>query len=130
MLLSDYERYLACFNARDYAGVLGFWSEDFDASFAGVTLRNGADLMNFYRFFHEHVSEQITVLDFVSNERLVALRVNVRIEGLKDLTAEALAHAGYAGLYPVRAGQVIQIPELILYELESGKFKKVYCGIM
>lgn len=126
----DYERYLACFNARDYDGVLQFWAEEFEASFAGVVLRNGAELRRFYAFLHAYIDERIRVDDFIGDERLVALRALVRIEGKRELTREALVTAGYGGLHPIAAGQVIEIPQLILYRLEAGRFKQVYCALL
>jgi hypothetical protein len=74
MKKDDYERYLASFNARDYQEVLRFWAPEFEASFAGVVLRNAGDLLRFYEFFHSYVSERITVSEFVSDDRLAAPR--------------------------------------------------------
>jgi hypothetical protein len=127
---ADYDRYLACFNARDYDGVLQFWAPQFEASFAGVVLRSGAELRRFYAFLHSYVDERIRVDDFVSDDSRVALRALVRIEGRRELTREALAAAGYGGLHPIKAGQVIEIPQLILYRLEGGRFKQVYCALL
>ena len=130
MQRSDYEQYLACFNARDYDGVLRFWAPQFEASFAGVVLRNGAELRRFYAFLHSYIDERIRVEDFVGDERLVALRALVRIEGRRELTREALVAAGYGGLHPIQPGQVIEIPQLIMYRLEDGRFKQVYCALL
>ena len=127
---ADYERYLACFNARDYEGVLGFWAPQFEANFAGVVLRNGAELRRFYAFLHSYLDERIQVEDFIGDERLVALRAQVRIEGKRELTRDALVAAGFGGLHPIAPGQVIEMQQLILYRLEGGKFKQVYCGLL
>ena len=127
---ADYETYLARFNARDYRGVLAFWAPSFEASFAGVILRNGSDLLRFYEFFHSYVSESISIADFVADQHLVALRAQVRIAGRRDLTRETLEAAGYGGLHPLRAGEVVEIPQLIMYQLEAGKFTRVYCGLL
>lgn len=127
---ADYERYLACFNARDYEGVLGFWAHEFEASFAGVMLRNGAELRRFYAFLHSYIDERIHVEDFIGDDRLVALRALVRIEGRRALTREALVAAGYGGLHPIEPGQVIEMSQLIMYRLEGGRFKQVYCALL
>ncbi len=127
---STYDRYLAAFNARDYRTVLDFWADEFEASFAGVVLRNGNDLLRFYEFLHSYVSEVISIADFLSNDRLLALRAQVRIEGRRELSRATLEAAGYGGLHPVQAGQVIEIPQLIMYRLDHGKFTKVYCGML
>jgi hypothetical protein len=130
MQRADYEHYLACFNARDYDGVLRFWADEFDARFAGVVLRSGAELKRFYAFLHAHVDERIRVEDFIGDERLVALRALVRIEGKRELTRAALVAAGYGGLHPIAVGQVLEIPQLIMYRLEDGRFKQVYCALL
>jgi SnoaL-like domain len=130
MTRADYEDYLARFNARDYQGVLQFWAQDFEASFAGIVLRKGADLLKFYSFLHSYVDESISVHEFVADDHLVALRADVRIEGRRDLTKEILNSAGYGGIFPIAAGQVMVIPQLILYRMERGKFKKVYCAVL
>ena len=127
---ADYEQYLACFNARDYDGVLRFWAPRFEASFAGVVLRDGADLRRFYAFLHSYLDERISVLDFVGDEQVVALRALVRVEGKRELTREALVAAGYGGLHPIQPGQVIEMQQLIMYRLEGGRFGKVYCGLL
>jgi hypothetical protein len=127
---ADYERYLACFNARDYDGVLGFWAPQFEASFAGVMLRNGAELRRFYAFLHSYIDERIRVDDFIGDERLVALRALVRIEGRRELTRATLEAAGYGGLHPIEPGQVIEMSQLIMYRLEGGRFSKVYCALL
>ena len=130
MKRAEYDTYLARFNARDYRGVLEFWAPEFEASFAGVVLRNGAELLQFYQFLHSYLSESISVAEFVADEQVVALRALVRIVGQRDLSREQLVAAGYSGLHPVAAGQVIEIPQLIMYQLAAGKFKKVYCGML
>ena len=130
MQRADYDHYLACFNARDYEGVLRFWASEFEASFAGVVLRNGAQLRQFYAFLHSYVDERIRIDDFVADESRVALRALVRIEGKRELTRAALVAAGYGGLHPIAVGQVLEIPQLIMYRLEDGRFKQVYCALL
>ncbi len=130
MQRSDYEAYLSHFNRRDYQGVLGFWAPAFEARFAQVILRNGAELLRFYRFFHHYATEKIDLLDFVSDERLVALRAVVRVEGVRQLSQETLNDAGYGSLHPVEAGEVLEIPQLIMYRVESGRFTEVWCAVV
>ena len=129
MRRSDYDVYLSHFHRHDYQELLGFWAAEFEARFARVILRNGAELVRFYRFFHHYVSERIDLLDFVSDERVVALRAVVRLEGIRDLSQETLDNAGYGSLHPVTSGQVLEIPQLIMYRLENGKFSQVWCAV-
>lgn len=125
-----YEIYLARFNARDYRGVLEFYAPSFEVKFAGITLRTPDELLRFYGFLHRYVNETISVDEFIADERLLVLEARVRIEGIQDLSAEALHGAGYGGLVPIRAGQVIEIPQFIHYHVVDGKFVKAVCAVV
>jgi len=124
-----YDRYLARFNACDYAGVLDFYADEFEIVFAGYSLRSRLAVLRFYRFLHEYLRETIAVDHFAADERLLALEVRVRIEGLRDLSAPVLEAAGYGRLFPLREGQVIEIPQFIHYHLAGGKIVKALCAV-
>lgn len=127
---SVYDEYLRRFNAKDYAGVLDYYAEEFEIAFAGVHIRGRDELFRFYEFLHRHVKESITVTEFVADDNLVALEGIVRIEGIRELTADALAQAGYPRLHPIQVGQVIEIPQLIHYKLRDGKFIRAVCAVV
>jgi hypothetical protein len=127
---ATYDAYLAKFNARDYRGVLEFYAPEFEVKFADVRLRTPDQLLAFYGFFHQFVNESISIDRFVSDERLLVLEARVRIVGVHDLSAAALRQAGYGGLVPIRAGQVVEIPQFIHYHLENGKFVKAVCAVV
>lgn len=126
----QYDAYLGRFNARDYRGVLEYYAPDFEVRFAGVTLHGPRELLDFYGFLHGYLTETITVLDFLSSERLLFIEAAVRIEGRRDLTAAALAQAGYSRLHPLRAGQVIEMRQFIHYRLSGGRFTEAVCAIL
>ena len=124
-----YDEYVAKFNARDYDGVFDYYVDNPDMSFFVVTPRSREDLKRFYGFLHSYLIETITVDRFVSNDEMIALEAQVRIEGTRDLDAETLAAHGYPGLQPVRAGQVIEMKQYIHYHLDDGKITSVGCAI-
>jgi hypothetical protein len=126
---ASYDRYLARFNARDYAAVLDFYAAEFEISFAGYTLRTRAAVLDFYKFLHAHLRETITVQSFVSDEHFLAIEAIVRLEGLVDLTAGALEAAKLGRMFPLQAGQVIEIPQFIHYHLIDGKIVKALCAV-
>jgi len=126
----DYEEYLRRFNARDYDGVFDFFVEHPHIAFFGITIRSREELKRFYGFLHAHASETITLERFASSDDLVALEAVVRIEGLRDLSAEALAAAGYDRLNPIAQGQVIEMRQMIHYDVVDGKFAGVRCAII
>lgn len=126
---ATYDRYLACFNARDYDGVLAFYAEEFVLEFAGLRFTTREQVKRFYAFLHAHLDESIQVTAFVGDAQFVALEGIVRIEGKVDLTAEALAEAGYPGLFPLAKGQVFQIPQFIHYHLRDGRIVRAACAV-
>ena len=124
-----YDRYLAAFNARDYDGVLSFWAEPFELSFAGYRFTRKAEVKAFYAFFHAYVDESITVNAYVSDERMVAMEVVVRLAGRRTLDAATLAAAGFERLVPLAEGQVVEIPQFIHYHLQDGKIVRAACAV-
>ncbi len=126
----DYSRYLAHFNARDYEAVLAFFAPRFEIRFAGIVLPGRESLLAFYRFLHAHLRETIALDRFVADAHTVAVEVRVRIEGVVDLSAAALAEAGWPQLLPLAAGQVLEMPQFIHYHLDAtGRIERVVCAL-
>jgi hypothetical protein len=126
---ADYDRYLACFNAKDYEGVLSFWAESFDLQFAGYRFTTPDDVRKFYGFLHQYLKETITVTAYVNDVNMVAMEAIVRIEGIKPLDQTTLEAAGYGRLVPLAVGQVVEIPQYIHYHLRDGKIVRAGCAI-
>lgn len=126
---TDYDRYLACFNAKDYDGVLSFWADKFDLQFAGYRFTTPDEVRRFYAFLHEYLKETITVTAYVNDAHMVAMEAIVRIEGLKPLDQATLDAAGYGRLVPLAVGQVVEIPQYIHYHLCDGKIVRAGCAI-
>ncbi|HWJ69594.1 MAG TPA: nuclear transport factor 2 family protein [Sphingobium sp.] len=126
---SQYDAYLNLFNSRDYDGVTSHFKHDAVIAFADIRLRGHDAIRRFYAFFHDHVSEQIRVNRFLSDDRSVMLEAVVRLEGKKRLTPEAIENHGYASILPLEKGQVIEIPQFIHYHLDGGEFSTALCAI-
>lgn len=124
-----YQRYLGCFNSRDYDSVVAHFQPEAEVWFGGVVLKGHAAIREFYAFFHDHVIETITVSRFAASEQLVALEATVRLEAIQDLTAERLASQGYPGLVPLSAGEIVALDQFIHYHMENGKFAVAVCLI-
>jgi hypothetical protein len=82
---TDYDRYLADFNAKNYDAVCDFYAEPMDMEFFGVHLRSRADMKRFYGFLHSYVTENVTVRNFASSDTLTAVDAVVRLEAYRDL---------------------------------------------
>lgn len=127
-----YDRYLAAFNARDYETVLSHFAEDgaFEVVFAGYAFRTREAVRAFYRLLHAHVDERITVHRYLSDDAMVAMEAEVRLEGIADLTSERLAAEGLSRIHPIAAGQVITLPQFIHYHLNGeGKIVRALCAV-
>lgn len=125
-----YDDYLAKFNGRDYEGFLAYWDDnDVDISIAGVSLKSKDQIRKFYAFLHDHLREEISVQKYISSAEMVAMEATVRITGLKTLTAELLAAQGLDGFLPLKAGEVVEIPQFIHYHLRNGAITKALCAI-
>lgn len=127
---TDYDRYLAAFNAKDYDAVCDFYAEPMNMNFFGVSLRSREDMKRFYSFLHGYVLESVRVLNFASSETLTAVDGLVRVEGIRDLDQETLAANGYGGLFPIKAGEVQDMRQLIFYTIRDGKIANVECALM
>lgn len=129
MQLSDYHAYLACFNNRDYNGVLSYFTEDAEIVFAGYCFKGHQAVRDFYAFFHSNVDEQISVTRFVSGDDTVAIEATVRLEGKSDLTQAMMEKKGLGRLVVLRRGQIVDLQQFIHYHLREGKFSKALCSI-
>jgi ketosteroid isomerase-like protein len=127
---ATYDRYLACFTARDYDGVLAFYADDFVLEFAGYRFTTKAQVKAFYGFFHQYVDESIVVTAFLADATRVALEAVVRLEGRRALDAATLEAAGYGRLVPLAIGQVVEIPQFIHYHLRGGKIIRAACAVL
>jgi hypothetical protein len=102
-----YERYLACFNSKDYDGVADFYAEPLKMDFFGVSIRSREDLTRFYTFLHSYVKESVRVLNFAASDTLTAVDGIVRIEAICDLTQDVLDANGASAFHPMEAGQIL-----------------------
>jgi ketosteroid isomerase-like protein len=130
MTRQDYERYLAAFNARDYDTVFDFYAENPRLAFFGIEIRTREELRAFYTFLHTYVRETAVLERFASSEDLAAAEAIVRVEGIADLTREALDARGLQQFFPIAKGEVQEMRQYIHYHLEGGKIASVGCAIV
>ncbi len=126
---AGYDRYVAAFNAKDYDAVADFCVDPPLMSFFGVEIRSRQALKNFYAFLHDHVLESVRVLNFAASETLTAIEGVIRVEGIKDLTREALDAQGLFGFFPIAKGEVQEMRQFIFYAIENGRIARVECAL-
>ncbi|MEO0033514.1 MAG: hypothetical protein RIS94_3272 [Pseudomonadota bacterium] len=124
-----YDRYVAAFNGKDYDAVADFYVDPPLMTFFGVEIRSREALKAFYAFLHAHVKESVQVLNFACSETLTAIDAVVRVEGMKDLTREALDAQGLHAFFPIAAGEVQEMRQFIFYTIENGLIARVECAL-
>jgi hypothetical protein len=123
----DFDLYLQKFNARDYRGFLDYFADRFEMIHVGGNLRSREEVMEFYRFLHAYIKETVLVDRLVMDNGMIAMEARVQIEGIKELTPEAVAASDYPRLKPLKVGEKAIIPQFIHYHIVRGKFVRVEC---
>jgi len=124
MTEDDYHRYIEAFNARDYAALETFFTDDFVLENAGFRVHGKPAFRAFYAFFHEYCREEVIFKGFYPGKEGFVSNVVIRFTGLKALPPELLAQKGYEGMPPVPAGVSVDVEFLILYLLNGqGKIR-------
>jgi hypothetical protein len=123
----DFDAYLAKFNSRDYKGFLDYFADKFEMIHVGGNLKSREEVMKFYNFLHQYIKESVIVDRLVMDQDMIAMEARVQIEGIKELTPEAVAASDYPRLKPLKVGQKAIIPQFIHYHIKNGKFVKVEC---
>lgn len=126
---AGYDRYVAAFNAKDYDAVADFYVDPPLMTFFGVEICSRQALKDFYAFLHDHVRESVRVLNFAASETLTAIDGVIRVEGIKDLTREALDAHGLLGFFPIAKGEVQEMRQFIFYTIENGLIARVECAL-
>lgn len=123
----DFDAYLMKFNNRDYQGFLDYFADKFEMIHVGGNLKSREEVMKFYNFLHRYIKETVIVDRLVMDRNTIAMEARVQIEGIKELTPEAVAASDYPRLKPLKVGQIAIIPQFIHYHIVNGKFVKVEC---
>ena len=123
----DFDAYLAKFNSRDYKGFLDYFADNFEMIHVGGNLKSREEVMKFYNFLHRYIRETVMVDRLVMDQDMIAMEARVKIEGIRELTPEAVAASDYPRLKPLKVGETAVIPQFIHYHIANGKFVKVEC---
>lgn len=128
MKLSTYQQYLQSFNGRDYESVLEFWAPNFTCTMGDkILFGSPAELKKFYSFLHAYIDEFIQIDRFLSDENNLFMEARVRITAKRTMTREIIDDSGFHTLTPIEEGTVLDLPQIIHYHLENGKFILANC---
>jgi len=123
---ADYHRYIAAFNARDYATLETFFADDFVLENAGFRVQGKPAFREFYAFFHEFCREEVIFKEFFPGRDGFVSNVVIRFTGLKDLSPEVLEERGYGGMNAVPQGVSVDVEFYIHYLLgPSGLIRHI-----
>jgi len=123
----DFDVYLSKFNNSDYKGFLDYFAERFEMIHVAGNLKSREEVMKFYQFLHSYIKETVIVDRFVMDRDTIAMEARVQIEGIRELTPEAVAASDYPRLKPLNVGQTAIIPQFIHYHTVNGKLVRVEC---
>ena len=116
MIEQDYLRYVAAFNARDYATLETFFADDFVLENAGFKVAGKQAFREFYAFFHEFCREEVSFKEFFPGRSGFVANVVIRFTGLTELSQQVLDEKGYSGMTPVPVGASVDVEFYIHYK--------------
>lgn len=116
---ADLERYIACFNAKDYAGQIAHYAPDVEYKVGTLTLSRPQDIADFYRDFHAHADEHVDLRLFTQTDDTIGAVLATRFEPFRDYLKHGL---------DFRAGQPISIVTLAFYRLKDGQIHRIRMG--
>ncbi|HEX7712231.1 MAG TPA: nuclear transport factor 2 family protein [Sphingomonadaceae bacterium] len=119
MTEADYHRYVAAFNARDYAALESFFADDFALENAAFRVEGKPAFRAFYAFFHEYCREEVIFKEFFPGKTGFVSNAVIRFTGLKELSQEVLDANGYPGMTPVPVGVSVDVEFYIHYLLDD-----------
>lgn len=119
MTEDDYHRYIAAFNARDYAALETFFADDFVLENAGFAVRGKQAFRAFYAFFHQFCREEVAFREFFPGQQGFVANVVITFTGLEELSQAELDARGYPGMTPVPVGVSVPVEFYIHYMLND-----------
>jgi hypothetical protein len=126
---ADYDRYLAAFNARDYAAVLRFFTPDVILHTEGYAIRGHAGIKRFYDFLHAYVREEIEARRTGAGPGVFFADVVMRLTGVRALSQDVLDAHGFSRFTPAPQGASVEVPLLIVYELDGELVREIRCAV-
>jgi len=120
MTPATYPQYLAPFRHRDDETVLAFIQRDVEFITMGYLIKGHEGIREFYRFFHHHIREQISLRTAVTaSDRLYAEPV-MRLAALERVDQRALDARALNRFTPAPEGFTVDVDLFLHYDLKEG----------
>ena len=113
---ADLERYIACFNAKDYDGQIAHYAPDVEYRVGTLTLDSPQAIKGFYQDFHQYAEEEVRLADFAMTGDTVAVIIPTIFRPFRDYLKHGLTF---------RAGEEVRIVTLAFYTLRDGKIRRI-----
>ena len=125
MTPDTYPRYLDAFNSRNYDAVLAFMHPDVELITMGYLIKGHAGIREFYRFFHDHIREEIRATSVVADPNHLYAAVVMRLTALKSLDQPVLDAKGLGRFTPVPQGLTVDVNLFLHYEMRDGLISQI-----
>ncbi|BBC71797.1 conserved hypothetical protein [Altererythrobacter sp. B11] len=121
MTEEDFRRYLAAFNARDFAGFSSYYADDVEFCLGDRKRIVGAQgIVAFYTRVFDHISEELEVLDLIVAPDGAALHSRTTFTTFKDWPDFEV--------WPTMKGDVRVVESINMYRTAGGKITQVKSG--
>jgi len=121
MTEADYHRYIAAFNARDFAGFRKYYADDVEFNLGDRKQIIGAQgIVDFYTGIFEHINEELEIIDLIVGADGAALHSRTTFTTVKDWPDFEI--------WPTMAGDVRVVESINMYLTRGGKIVKIQSG--
>ena len=118
MTEEDFRRYIAAFNANDFAGFTCFYAENVVFELGGMKRIDGrAGIEAFYREVKAHIEEVVEPLDVLVTPSRIAMHCRTTFKTFKDWPDFEI--------WPTKAGDSRMVETIALYEVAGGQFTHI-----
>jgi len=112
----DLQRYLDCFNGKDYERQIAYYAPDVLFKVGTLTLGSPRQIADFYADFHRHCKEHVAIAQFALQGDVCAVVMPSRFEPFSDYKKHGLNF---------EAGKTVEFVSFIFYTLQEGKIWRI-----
>jgi len=116
---ADLERYIACFNAKDYTGQIAHYAPDVEYKVGTLTLTSPDAIAEFYRDFHGYCDEHVVLKLFARTDDTVGAVLTTSFEPFRTYRRHGLEFV---------EGERRDIVTLAFYRLKDGQIHRIRMG--
>ena len=114
---SEFERYLALFNAND-PDFTRYYHDQVILELGSTEIRTARGIRDFYAEVKSHIREKVELTHFISDAGGIAAELPTEFKVFKDWDQNFFGR-------PLRTGEVLRTISFVLYWVEAGKFRHI-----